>query len=385
MDVEGTFLPLTYRPIALFSLGIWGWALNLLVLSKSGIDPVSLLQLHQVDKQIPLYKPVFILSAAFSMVIMFNLYIYWYLNSSLVALLPYISCLVLLFWPGKAIHRKERIRFIRMSKRVLSLNIFAPVFFSDIILADMLTSFSNVFGDLYIAACVLFAGQKSSYFMDNTDNFYYRDIMVPLFISLPYLIRLKQCISEYIETKERRHVLNAIKYTSSLPVVILASIQKKAAIYVAETGRTPNHWYLNENTVTQLWILFVFINSMYSFWWDISMDWNLITVSTKNNNVKFRTQLYFPTTFYVVATAIDFLLRITWSLKLSSPIYIRQLDASIFLLLEIFRRWVWVIFRLENEWVKKIYNTLPLDSLRLNLLDRKTSSGLLSPIEEEDP
>lgn len=115
------------------------------------------------------------------------------------------------------------------------------------------------------------------------------------------------------------------------------------------------------------------------------MDWNLITVSTKNSNVKFRTQLYFPTAFYIVATAIDFLLRITWSLKLSSPIYIRQIDASIFLLLEIFRRWVWVIFRLENEWVKKIYNTLPLDSLRLNLLDRKTSSGLLSPIEEEDP
>lgn len=113
MDVEGTFLPLTYRPIALFSLGIWGWALNLLVLSKSGIDPVSLLQLHQVDKQTPLYKPIFILSAAFSMVIAFNLYVYWYFNSSVVALLPYISCLALLFWPGKAIYRKERIRFIR--------------------------------------------------------------------------------------------------------------------------------------------------------------------------------------------------------------------------------------------------------------------------------
>lgn len=113
MDVEGTFLPLTYRPIVLFSLGIWGWALNLLVLSKAGIDPVSLLQLHQADKQTPLYKPVFILSAAFSMVIMFNLYVYRYFNSSIVALLPYISCLALLFWPGKAIYRKERIRFIR--------------------------------------------------------------------------------------------------------------------------------------------------------------------------------------------------------------------------------------------------------------------------------
>lgn len=136
-------------------------------------------------------------------------------------------------------------------------------------------------------------------------------------------------------------------------------------------------------------ILFVFINSMYSFWWDISMDWNLIDFSTNKRNttpsIQLRNQLYFPTICYILAMIFDFLLRITWSLKLSSHIYIRQMDASIFLLLEIFRRWVWVIFRMETEWVKKIYNTLPLDSLRLNLLDRKTSSGILSPIEEEDP
>lgn len=70
----------------------------------------------------------------------------------------------------------------RMLKRVLSLNIFAPVFFSDIILADMLTSFSNVFGDFFIASCVIVAGHSSSFFMDNTENIFYRDIMVPLVI-----------------------------------------------------------------------------------------------------------------------------------------------------------------------------------------------------------
>lgn len=113
MDVEGTFLPMTYRPIVLFSLGIWGWAFNLFVLSKSGIDPATLLQLHQADKQTPLYKPVFIISAAFSVVIMVNLWLYWYFNTPIVAMLPYISCLALLFWPGKGFYRKERIRFIR--------------------------------------------------------------------------------------------------------------------------------------------------------------------------------------------------------------------------------------------------------------------------------
>lgn len=69
-----------------------------------------------------------------------------------------------------------------MLKRVLSLSLFSPVFFSDVILADMLTSFSNVFGDLFVGWCVIFTGHKSSYIIENTENLYYRDIMVPLLI-----------------------------------------------------------------------------------------------------------------------------------------------------------------------------------------------------------
>lgn len=137
------------------------------------------------------------------------------------------------------------------------------------------------------------------------------------------------------------------------------------------------------------------------------MDWNLLNVSFDSTQsdqdkiialppkkhstpiIHFRRQLYFSQhIWYIAAIFFDFLLRITWSLKLSSHIYIRQLDASIFLLLEVIRRWVWVIFRMESEWVKRVYNVLPsqqpLDNLRMILLDRKSPSGLLSPIQEED-
>ncbi|KAL9547302.1 hypothetical protein MBANPS3_006232 [Mucor bainieri] len=372
MDVEGTILPITYRPIVLFS-----------------IDPVSLLQLHQTDKHIPLYKPIFILSGILSFIVMINLIIYWLYDNAL-PLIPYISALVLLLWPGKSLQRRERVRFTRMLKRVFSINIFAPVFFSDIILADMLTSFSNVFGDLFIASCRLHDSSlnKASY-----------KVYVPL-------------NAEYIESKEKRHIFNALKYTSSIPVVVFSAVQRKAAIYIAESGTVPQHWYLKEDTIFRM--LFVFINSMYSFWWDISMDWNLLSITfdtpqTDENVhhktvqlppqkhttpiVHFRRQLYFSQPiWYIIAIFFDFLLRITWSLKLSSHIYIRKLDGSIFLmeLLEVFRRWIWVIFRMESEWVKKVYSSLPsgsFDSLRMSLLDRKpsSSSGLLSPIEEEDP
>ncbi|EIE84207.1 hypothetical protein RO3G_08917 [Rhizopus delemar RA 99-880] len=116
------------------------------------------------------------------------------------------------------------------------------------------------------------------------------------------------------------------------------------------------------------------------------MDWNLITINTQSHTVHIRRQLYFSQPiYYILAVFIDFLLRITWSFKLSSHLLIRQLDASIFLLelMEVFRRWVWVMFRMENEWVKKVYSSLP-STLRLDRLDRKSASGLLSPIVEEE-
>ncbi|KAG0185837.1 protein-ER retention protein [Apophysomyces sp. BC1034] len=86
---------------------------------------------------------------------------------------------------------------------------------------------------------------------------------------------------------------------------------------------------------------------------------------------------------------VDFLLRTTWSLKFSSHVYIRKLEGSVFLigLLEVFRRWIWVIFRMENEWVRRHQGVLPShgrhDALRLDRLDRNSSSNEESDADEE--
>lgn len=55
--------------------------------------------------------------------------------------------------------------------------------------------------------------------------------------------------------------------------------------------------------------------------------------------------------YYVIV--IDLLLRCTWSFKLSPHLdHFNDLEGGIFLmeLLEVFRRWVWVFFRVETEW-----------------------------------
>ncbi|KAL8983848.1 MAG: hypothetical protein Q9177_004864, partial [Variospora cf. flavescens] len=58
---------------------------------------------------------------------------------------------------------------------------------------------------------------------------------------------------------------------------------------------------------------------------------------------------------YYTAIVIDLVLRCTWSLKLSPHLdHWNDLEGSIFVmeLAEVVRRWVWIFFRVEAEWVR---------------------------------
>ncbi|KAI8334291.1 EXS family-domain-containing protein [Chlamydoabsidia padenii] len=416
--MESSWVPGSYRPIILICIGLWGWGLDLLLLCRHRIDPSYLLQLHHHhpstttttttnnnnDKH--MYKPIFVLAGGLSLMVLINLWFYlqWVLpeDASWLPLLAYLSAIVLMLWPGKTLYVKERTRFIRLIRRVTSVNLFANVYFADIIFADLLTSFSNVLGDMFLTSCIILPGKSHLDYMEletNTQNAYYRDILVPLIISLPYFIRLRQCVSEYIESggDTRRHLFNALKYASAFPVIILSAVQKKASIYLTENGTIPATWWINESNLFRLWMMAVFINSMYSFWWDISMDWNLLQVTYNtpgkhNTNptpmIRFRRHLHFSSTaIYFLAMMADFILRITWGLKFSSHVYIKQIEGNVFLveLLEVVRRWIWVIFRMESEWVKRsttVDTSQPNDSgFRMDLLDRPKH---LTPIHEEE-
>lgn len=59
--------------------------------------------------------------------------------------------------------------------------------------------------------------------------------------------------------------------------------------------------------------------------------------------------------FYLMAVILDFLLRTTWMLKLVSNIQIEEFEGGVFTMecLEVLRRWIWVLFRMESEMVKR--------------------------------
>ena len=123
--------------------------------------------------------------------------------------------------------------------------------FGDILLADVLTSYAKVLGDLFVSICMFVTPGVSS--TDKPDRSCGGAYMVPLIISIPSMIRLRQCLIEYSRVRKNpssssgwggQHLANALKYSSAFPVIILSALQR---------GTNPNDFGMSETGLFRLW------------------------------------------------------------------------------------------------------------------------------------
>lgn len=79
--------------------------------------------------------------------------------------------------------------------------------------------------------------------------------MVPIIISIPSLIRLRQCLIEFLRVRNNpnknastgwggQHLANALKYSSAFPVIVLSALQR---------GTNPNDFGMSEKGLFRLW------------------------------------------------------------------------------------------------------------------------------------
>lgn len=227
-------------------------------------------------------------------------------------------------------------------------------------MADALTSYAKVLGDLFVALCMFFSSRRSS--TGKPDRLCGGQFMVPLILCIPYLIRFRQCLIEYSRVQRSnakgglngqgwggQHLANAFKYSTAFPVIILSAMQR---------SYQPGKYGISETALFRVWLFFVLLNSMYSFYWDVAKDWDLTLFSPQRNSNEhpwaLRRHRYFHTKeIYYLVIVLDFLLRCTWSIKLSPHLdHYNDVEGGIFLMeaLEVFRRWVWIFLRVEAEW-----------------------------------
>ena len=297
-------------------------------------------------------------------------------------ILPNLYLLVLVIGfivPLPFVSRKGRSRTLATLKRI-SIGGIAEAQdgkFGDILLADALTSYAKVLGDLFVSLCMFFSSSHSSTGPPNRNCG--GAFWVPFIICIPSVIRLRQCITEYyrVQIANKRtgqidratgwggqHLANALKYSTAFPVIILSALQRSP---------DPSQFGVSEATLFRMWLVAIFVNSGYSFYWDVAKDWDLTLFSTsrERDNPEYpwglrRHRWFHAKEFYYAAIIMDALLRCTWSLKLSVHLdHFNDLEGGIFTMevLEVLRRWVWIFFRVECEWVRNHRGPAPDDIL----------------------
>lgn len=253
--------------------------------------------------------------------------------------------------------------------------------FGDVLLADVLTSYAKVAGDLFVCVCMMFFHGSGGSATDRPDRSCGGKVLVPLIMAFPYLIRLRQCLIEFVRVRASpykesvgwggQHLANATKYATSFPVIILSAMQRNLPSGPDAGPDTTSR----AAGLYRAWVVACLVNSLYSFYWDVAKDWDLTLFSPRRERsapdhafgLRRRLLVGGPALYYLVI-AVDLMLRCTWSLKLSPHLdHIADFESSIFLIefLEVFRRWVWIFFRVETEWLRNTNTGVGVDDILL--------------------
>ncbi|RLL94913.1 hypothetical protein CFD26_104808 [Aspergillus turcosus] len=371
LDGFSLFLPFPSRVAVILVAGFWGWGANLQYLSRANIDLPALIRYpaRQTSQQPPHHTSTYRLATLLTAPLLLSLLIFWVFthgSAERVESLDFIPqsylfiFFILLILPNNRLSRSGRSRFLRTLRRISLGGLAEPQDgkFGDILLADALTSYARILGDLYVTFCMFFTADISSTSKPNRSCG--NDYVVPIIIAVPSMIRLRQCLTEYLrerragqrgENKGTQHLANALKYATAFPVIILAA---KLRNY------SPLEFYgFSEMTLSRLLTVFTFINSAYSFYWDISKDWDLTLFAPSRAHPDYpyglRRHRFFSDRLYYAAILTNLLIRFSWvSRFLPGFVWLTEKECGIFLLMafEVARRWMWVFFRAEAEMIR---------------------------------
>ena len=118
------------------------------------------------------------------------------------------------------------------------------------------------------------------------------------------------------------------------------------------------------NTNLPLYIMLTTsVNSLYSFLWDIFMDWGLFSLH-RDGKCSMRQRYFYPTITYLVVSITNLVLRFAWAANQFEPF--ASLDPSTLVLIlelvEVLRRSVWNMYRIEWEIISAESKDKLLDS-----------------------
>jgi len=239
-----------------------------------------------------------------------------------------------------------------------------PVPFVDVFFADAMCSLSKVFFDWGMLL------QLMAHYPDPLPPSAGNILFPSACAAIPFVVRARQCLIMYnacrVKSDPKRfdHLWNALKYSTSIFPLLLSAYQKTIDPKKAKGLEV----YL---------IILLAINALYALYWDIVMDWGMMqkprqavaTVSCIGGqsgavldrskrtcgHAFMRPRLRFGVVMSACIVAADSVLRFSWTLRFYTKLFPSQ-DSFVLCtqFLEVFRRAIWNLLRVEWENLKQI-------------------------------
>ncbi len=266
--------------------------------------------------------------------------------------------LVFMLNPTKTFRHEARFWMLRVLLRIVC----APFFyvgFADFWVADQLNSLAVAFTDFHYLVCFYatrFAGVDGdaaerhdgwdSSAADVAHCSAKSNWLRAVVLCLPAWFRFAQCLRRYRDTREAfPHLVNAGKYSTTFFVVLFSTLRAWDEDGFGDDDDSLSGFFYP-------WVLAAVVNTTYAFAWDILMDWGFFDSNAGENRFLREEIVYSSKSYYYLAVLEDLVLRCSWAISagLTRGLGVDGDILSFFTsTLEVFRRFVWNFFRLENE------------------------------------
>ncbi|KAL1274630.1 hypothetical protein QQF64_027444, partial [Cirrhinus molitorella] len=258
--------------------------------------------------------------------------------------------LFLLLNPFSIFHTQARRWLMVTMSKVLAAP-FQPVGFAECWLADQFNSLRPLF--LGLRDLLFFYTYQISWrdmWSDSSlsavslDCGWYSMAVTCLIQCFPPWLRFAQCLRCFWDTGHMLHLLNAGKYFTVFLMVTFAGLYNMA--------RERSALLVEGRIYLYIWAMATCTGILVTVSWDLRMDWGLL----QGNGLLKDKLVFSQQSYYYAAMLADVLLRVSWAIN----ILLAQMKDSaaaatasaLLAPLEVLRRFIWNLFRLENEQLK---------------------------------
>ncbi|KAL0482958.1 hypothetical protein AKO1_014106, partial [Acrasis kona] len=262
--------------------------------------------------------------------------------------MPYVMLLILLILflsPFELLFSRLRTWIVKRIARGLMAP-FLRVTFADFFFWDQMCSLAQFLYELSFFWCTypIFTNENEFCYFGTPQLVQWASV-------LPYWVRTMQSIRKIYSHPKRhwkRNLINVGKYASMIIAQLL--IYLDIVIHGRRTG-----W----NGLRIPYVIVYILSVNYALVWDIFFDWGIFVFTRrerrrgeKTNGLLYRDVLYHPVWYYI-ATLLNFIIR---NIQVSQYLLRIYMPASLYSWIpvpaaftEVFRRFIWNIFRLEFE------------------------------------